>query len=189
MGGIDAGQLRKGLAVIVENAPHLVAELDFVKPGKGQALYKCKLRNLKTNQLYERTYRSGDRFETADVTESQMQYLYNDGELYHFMHSETFEPLQMTKEAVGDAVNFLIEQMKVGAILFEGHPIVVELPNFVDLLVSEAEPGIKGDTASGATKPVTLETGFIVQVPLFINQGERLRIDTRTGTYVERSKK
>jgi elongation factor P len=189
MGGIDAGQLRKGLAVIVENSPHLVAELDFVKPGKGQALYKCRLRNLKTNQLYERTYRSGDKFETADVTESRMQYLYNDGELYHFMHAETFEPLQMMKEAVGDAVNFLKEQMFVGAILFEGHPIALELPNFVDLDVAEAEPGIKGDTASGATKPVTLETGYVVQVPLFINQGERLRIDTRTGQYVERSKK
>jgi elongation factor P len=189
MGVIDAGQLKKGLAVLIDNVPHLIAELDFVKPGKGQALYKCKLRNLRTDQLYDRTYRSGERFETADVTESDLQFLYADGDFLHFMHTQTFEQLDLRRDAAGDALNFLKESMVVKGLVYNGHPISIDLPNFVNLLVAEAEPGVKGDTAAGASKPVTMETGLVVQVPLFINQGETLRIDTRTGAYVERVKR
>ncbi len=189
MAGIEAGQLKKGLAIMVEDKPHLIAEMEFVKPGKGQALYKCRLRNLVSGQLYERTYRSGERFDVADVTESEIQYLYNDGEFFHFMHNETFEPFQMDADVVGSDSRFLKESMVVRAMLYNGHPISLELPNFVVMEVSVSEEWIKGDTASGATKPVEVESGYVLQVPLFIKQGERIRIDTRTGSYVERVNK
>lgn len=189
MSVIEAGQLKKGLAIMVDDKPHLIAEMDFVKPGKGQALYKTRLRNLVSGQLYERTYRSGERFETADVTEQEVQFLYSDGEFFHFMHAETYEPLQMVTEAVGDAGRYLIESMVVRAMLFNGHPITLELPNFVIMEVTQSEEWVKGDTASGATKPIQVQTGFVVQVPLFIKQGEKIRIDTRTGAYVERVNK
>jgi len=189
MAGLDAGDLRRGLAIMVEGKPHLIDELDFVKPGKGQALYKCRLRNLLSGLSYERTYRSGDKFEQADVTETVIQYLYTDGETFHFMHAETFEQLEMTAVAVGDGKNYMTENMNVSSILFEGRPIMLNLPNFVVLKVTNSENWVKGDTASGATKPVELETGFVVPVPLFINQNEYVKIDTRTGQYVERVNK
>jgi elongation factor P len=185
---IEAGQLRKGLALIIDETPHIVSELEFVKPGKGQALYKCKLRNLLTNQLYDRTYRSGERFETADVHETDIQFLYSDGDFLHFMHMESYEQMAFARTAAGNALDFLKEGMDVKALLYEGQVITIELSNFVVLEVTEAEPGVKGDTASGATKPVTVETGLTVNVPLFIQQGNFLRIDTRTGQYVERVK-
>jgi len=185
---IDAGQLRKGLALMIDGTPHLIVEMEFMKPGKGQALYKCKLKNLFTGQQYDRTYRSGERFETADVIENDLQYLYSDGDFLHFMHTETYEQLQLSTDAAGDVLNFLKENEVVKAILLDGRPIGIELPNFVVLEVTHANPGVKGDTASGATKPVELETGLTVQVPLFINEGNHLRIDTRTGQYVERVK-
>jgi len=189
MGTIDAGQLKRGLAVLIDGIPHLISELDFVKPGKGQALYKCKLRNLRTNQLYDRTYRSGERFETADVSESDLQFLYADDEFLHFMHNQTYEQLELSRETAGDDVRFLKEGTTVKSLLHDGRPITLELPNFVVLQVALAEPGVRGDTATGATKPVEMETGLIVQVPLFINQGDYLRIDTRTCQYVERVKR
>jgi elongation factor P len=185
---IESGQLRKGLALIIDEIPHVVWDMDFVKPGKGQALYKCKLRNLLTNQLYVRTYRSGERFETADVHETDIQFLYADGEFLHFMHNETYEQLELSIESAGNALSFLKEGAQVKALLYEGRPIVLDLPNFVELKVAHADPGVKGDTASGATKPVELETGLSVNVPLFINEGNVLRIDTRTSQYVERVK-
>ncbi len=189
MAGLDAGDLRKGLAIMVDAKPHLIEELDFVKPGKGQALYKCRLRNLLTGQLYERTYRSGEKFEQADVTETDIQFLYADAETFHFMHTESYEQLEMSVEAVGVGKNYLTENMNVSSILFEGRPILLNLPNFVVLKVINSENWIKGDTASGATKPVEVETGAVVQAPLFINEGEFIKIDTRTGQYVERVNK
>lgn len=185
---IEAGQLRRGLALMIDGTPHLIAEMEFMKPGKGQALYKCKLRNLLTNQLYDRTYRSGERFETADVFENEIQFLYADADFLHFMHTETYEQLELATEAAGNSLSYLKEGAMVKAILLEGRPICIELPNFVVLEVGHADPGVKGDTASGATKPVTLETGLTVNVPLFINEGNHLRIDTRSGQYVERVK-
>ena len=183
---IEAGQLRKGLALMLDGKPHLVVEMDFVKPGKGQALYKCKIRNLLTNQLYVRTYRSGERFESADVTETELQFLYADEDFLYLMHNETFEQMELSVDSAGNALEFLKEGTEVGALLLEGRPIGIELPNFVVLEVTEASPGVKGDTASGATKPVTVETGYSVQVPLFIQEGNQLKIDTRNGQYVER---
>jgi elongation factor P len=183
---IEAGQLRKGLAILVDNIPHLIAEMEFVKPGKGQALYRCRLRNLKSNQLYDRTYRSGDKFETADVVENDLQFLYADSDFLHFMHNQTYEQLELAREVSGDALNYMKEGMVVKAILHNGHPIGIEMPNFVVLKVVHSEPGVKGDTASGATKPATVETGYTITVPLFIQEGNHVRIDTRTGQYVER---
>lgn len=183
---VEAGQLRKGLAIMLDGTPHMIVEMEFKKPGKGQALYKCKFKNLLTEQLYERTYRSGDRFDTADVTETDFQYLYSDGDAFHFMHTETYEQIRISAENIGGQKHFLKEELVVKALLHEGNPIAIDLPNFVILEVTHADPGVKGDTASGATKPVTVETGYTVNVPLFIQEGNSLRIDTRTGNYVER---
>lgn len=183
---IEAGQLRKGIAIYIDDVVHLIVELEFKKPGKGQALYKCRLKNLKTDSQYERTYRSGDRFETADVMEQDLQYLYNDGQHFHFMHTESFEQHTLAADIIGDQVNFMKEEMVLKAIMLDGRVIGIELPNFVVMQVTHADPGVKGDTASGATKPVTVESGLTLNVPLFIQEGNNLRIDTRTGEYVER---
>lgn len=185
---IEAGQLRKGVALILEGAPHIIVDMEFVKPGKGQALYKCKLRNLLTESLFDRTYRSGERFETADVHETDIQFLYADSDFLHFMHMETYEQMTLGRDASGNALDFVKEGTDVKALLYEGRVIGIELPNFVILEVTEANPGVKGDTASGATKPVTVETDYTLNVPLFIQEGNYLRIDTRNGQYVERVK-
>lgn len=189
MATIDSGQLKKGLAIEIDGTPHLIVGFEFVKPGKGQALYKCKLKNLLTGQLYDRTYRSGETFQVADVLELDMQYLYNDRERFYFMNPESYEQIEMVAQDVGDAANFLREGTAVTLILYNNRAIGIELPNFVELEVTYAEPWLKGDTASGATKPVTVETGYTLQVPLFVNQGDVIKIDTRTGSYVERVKK
>ncbi len=185
---IEAGQLKRGQALIIDDIPHVIAEMEFVKPGKGQALYKCKLRNLLTGALFDRTYRSGERFETADVHETDIQFLYADSDFLHFMHMETYEQMTLARSGAGNALDFVKEGTDVKARLLDGQVITIELPNFVILEVTEANPGVKGDTASGATKPVTVETGFMVNVPLFIQEGNYLRIDTRTAQYVERVK-
>jgi elongation factor P len=183
---IDAGQLRKGIAIYLDDIPHYIVDMEFKKPGKGQALYKCRLKNLRTEAQYERTYRSGDRFETADVMEQDLQYLYSDGEHFHFMHTESFEQHSLPAETIGDQANFMKEEMVIKAVLLDERVIGVVLPNFVIMTVTHADPGVKGDTASGATKPVTMESGYTLNVPLFIQEGNNLRIDTRTGDYVER---
>ncbi len=185
----EASDLRKGLKVILDGNPHIITEFQFSKPGKGQALYKCKLKNLISGYTLERTYRSGDKFEQAQLEETRMQYLYKDTEGYHFMDTKSFEQIQMTEENLGDGKKFIKENMEVAVLLFDGRPISVELPTFVELQVIKSDPGAKGDTATNVTKPATLETGYDINVPLFVNEGEMLKIDTRTGEYVERVKK
>jgi elongation factor P len=185
----QASDLRKGLKITIDGQPYIITDFEFSKPGKGQALYRCKLKNMVTGYTMDRTYRSGDKFEKASLDEVHMQYLYSDGEDYHFMDTEKFDQIAMTKEQIGEANNFLKESMEVDVLFFEDTPIDITLPTFVELEVIKAEPGMKGDTATGATKPVTLETGYEIQVPLFIEQDEVLKIDTRTGKYVERVKK
>ncbi len=184
-----ASDLRKGLKIVLDGQPYIVSDFEFSKPGKGQALYRCKLKNMVTGYTMDRTYRSGDKFEPANLDELHMQFLYKDAEGFHFMDTVKFDQVALSEEQVGDAKNFLKENMEVDVLFFDGNPISISLPIFVELLVTWAEPGIKGDTATGATKPVTLETGHVIQVPLFIEQGEILKIDTRTGQYVERVKK
>ncbi len=185
---IESGELRKGLKLDIDGEPYVIVQFEFVKPGKGQALYKCKLKNMITGAQFDRTYRSGEKFNTADLEEVEMEYLYFDGETYCFMNTTSYEQEMLTADQLGEATNLLKENVVCSVLLFDGRPIGVTLPNFVELRVTQAEPWAKGDTASGDTKPATLETGLTVQVPPFINEGELLRIDTRTGEYVERVK-
>ncbi len=185
---LTAGDLRKGLKLEIDGEPYIIVDFEFSKPGKGQALYRCRLKNMITGSQFDRTYRSGDKFNSADLEEQEMEYLYREGERYCFMNTSSYEQIEVPEQQVGDAANFLTENLKVDMLLFQGRPIGIDLPNFVELKVVKADPGIKGDTASGATKPVTMETGLVLQVPLFIEEGEVLKLDTRTGQYVERVK-
>ncbi|MDR3567027.1 MAG: elongation factor P [Syntrophobacteraceae bacterium] len=185
---LTAGELRKGVKLEIDGEPYLITDFEFNKPGKGQSLYRCRLKNMITGIQFDRTYRSGDKFNSADLEEQEMQFLYSDGENYHFMNMSNFEQIEMTYEAVGDASHFLSENLLVNVLLFQGRPIGLSVPNFVDLQIVSSAPGIKGDTASGSTKPATLSTGHVIQVPLFVEEGETVRIDTRTGQYVERVK-
>ncbi len=184
----ESSDLRKGLKIIIDGQPYIITDFQFSKPGKGQALYRCKLKNMITGYTIDRTYRSGDKFEPANLEERRMQYLYNDGEGYHFMDTKTYDQITLTEESVGEAKNFLQDNMEVDVLFFNETPISINLPNFVNLKVVKSDPGVKGDTATGATKPATLETGYTLQVPLFIEEGDILKIDTRTGQYVERVK-
>jgi len=185
----DSSDLRKGLKITIDGEPYIITEFQFSKPGKGQALYRCKLKNMITGFTMDRTYRSGDKFEPANLEEVRMQYLYKDGEGYYFMDVKTYDQVAISAEQLGDAVKFLKENMEVDVLFFQGNPIDITLPNFVELEVVDSPPGEKGNTATGATKPATLETGYELQVPLFINEGDILKIDTRTGEYVERVKR
>lgn len=185
---LTASDLRKGLKVEIDGEPYIIVDFQFSKPGKGQALYRCRLKNMITGNQFDRTYRSGDKFNAADLEEQEMEFLYKEGSGYTFMNTSSYEQIELNADQVGDAVNYLTENLRVDMLLFQGRPIGITLPNFVELKVTQADPGIKGDTASGATKPVTMETGLVLQVPLFIEEGEVLRLDTRSGEYVERVK-
>ena len=163
-------------------------ENEFVKPGKGQAFNRVKIRNLKTGKVVDKTFKSGESVEAADVVETAMQYLYNDGEFWHFMVPDTFEQFAADAGAVGDAKDWLSDGDMCGITLFNNAPLIVEPPNFVELEITETDPGVKGDTASGGVKPATLSTGAVVRVPLFVDQGEIIRVDTRSREYVSRVK-
>lgn len=188
MANYSTNEFRSGLKVLLEGEPCSILENEFVKPGKGQAFNRVKFRNLKSGRVWERTFKSGESIEAADVLETDMEYLYCDGEFWHFMKTDdSYEQVAATAAAVGDAKDWLKEQDKCQVTLWNDDPIAIELPNFVELEVAETDPGLKGDTAQGGTKPATLSTGAVVKVPLFINIGEVLRIDTRTGEYVSRA--
>ena len=184
----DASHLRKGLKIEIDGDPYVVVQFEFVKPGKGQALYKCKLKNMVSGSQFDRTYRSGDKFNEANLEEQEMEYLYFDGENYCFMNTSTYVQEFLTKDQLSDAKNLLKENTVCNVLFFQQRAIGVSLPNFVELKIVSADPWVKGDTASGDTKPVELETGYVLQVPPFIEEGETIRIDTRTGPYVERVK-
>jgi elongation factor P len=176
------------MKLMIDGAPCSVVDVDFVKPGKGQAFARVKIKNLLTQRVVERTYKTGESVESADVMDTDMQYLYNDGEHLHFMHPETFEQLGAGQEAVGDSAKWLKEQDMCTVTLWNNDVIAVVPPNFVELQITETDPGVRGDTASGGGKPATLETGAVVKVPLFVEQGEVIKVDTRTGEYVGRVK-
>ena len=183
---LTAGDLRKGLKLEIDGDPYIVVDFEFSKPGKGQALYRCRLKNMINGNQFDRTYRSGDKFQSADLEEREMEYLYKEVDDYTFMNMESYEEVKLNADAVADAVNFLTENLKVSMLFFQEKPIGLTLPNFVELKVTHSDPGVKGDTSSGATKPATLETGYTINVPLFIDEGDKLKIDTRTGLYVTR---
>lgn len=181
-------EIRGGMKVIVDGDPCTIVENEFVKPGKGQAFNRIKIRNLKTGRVVERTYKSGDTLEAADVTEMDAQYLYNDGNEWHFMCQSSFEQFAANEATVGDSKLWLKEQSDCILTLWNGTPLAVTPPNFVVLKIIETDPGVRGDTSGGGGKPAKLETGAIVRVPLFIQEGELIRVDTRTGEYMSRAK-
>ncbi len=183
----EASDLKKGLKLEIDGEPHVIVGFEFKKPGKGQALYKCKLKNMITNSRFERTYRSGDKFQKAALEEREMEYLYSDGQSYCFMNTSTYEQEFLTADQVGDAADLLKENTVCDVLLFNDSAIGVTLPNFVTLKVEKADPWAKGDTATGGSyKPAILETGFEIQVPPFVEEGQAIRIDTRSREYVER---
>ncbi len=188
MSTYSTNQFKSGLKIMLDGDPHSIVENEFVKPGKGQAFSRVRVRNLKNGRVVERTFKSGDTVEAADVHELELQYLYNDGEEWHFMEPKSFEQYTADSAAIEPAKLWIKEQDMCQVTLFNGVPLIVEPPNFVDLTVTETDPGVRGDTSGGGGKPATLETGAVVRVPLFIDQGDLLRIDTRIGEYVSRAK-
>jgi elongation factor P len=188
MATYSTNEFKGGLKIMLDGDPCSIIENEFVKPGKGQAFNRVKIRNLKTGRVVERTFKSGETVEAADVLETEMQYLYNDGEFWHFMEPTTYEQVAAGEAAVADAQKWLKEQDLCTVTLWNGAPISVTPPNFVVLTVTETDPGVRGDTSGGGGKPATLETGAVVRVPLFIDIGEQIKVDTRTGEYVARAK-
>jgi elongation factor P len=188
MASYSTNEFRGGLKIMLDRDPYIIVENEFVKPGKGQAFNRVRVRNLKTARVVEKTFRSGESVEAADVHDTQMQYLYNDGEMWHFMDPETYEQLSADAAAMGDAVKWIKEQDMCGVTLWNGSPLSIESPNFVVLKITETDPGLKGDTSGGGGKPATLETGAVVRVPLFVQTGELIKVDTRSGQYVSRAR-
>lgn len=188
MASYGMNDVKTGMKILVNNEPCVITETEYVKPGKGQAFTRIKYRNLKSGRIVELTMKATDSVEAADVVDADMQYLYSDGEYWHFMNPETFEQFQADKAAMGGAEKWLKGEEQCVVTLWNGNPIVVQPPNFVELKIVETDPGLRGDTSGGGGKPATLETGAVVRVPLFVGQDEVIRVDTRSGEYVSRVK-
>ncbi len=188
MASYSTNEFRGGLKIMLDGDPCNIIENEFVKPGKGQAFNRVKIRNLMTGRVIERTFKSGESVEAADVMDGEMQYLYNDGVAWYFMHPETYEQIGADEKAVAEALKWLKEQDMCTVTTWNGVPINVTPPNHVVLAVTQTDPGVRGDTSGGGGKPATLETGAVVRVPLFIEEGELLKVDTRTGEYISRAK-
>lgn len=186
MATYSTSEFKSGLKILLDGDPQSIVENEFVKPGKGQAFSRVRLRNLRTGRVLEKTFKSGETVEAADVMDIDMQYLYNDGEFWHFMVPDTFEQYAVTRPTLGDSAYYLKEQDTVTVTLWNGEPLQVAPPNFVELKITQCDPGLRGDTAQGGTKPATLETGAVVKVPLFVEEGETVKVDTRSGEYVSR---
>jgi elongation factor P len=179
---------KKGLKVEIDGTPYVITDFLHVKPGKGGAFVRTKLKNLLSGRVIDQTFRSGEKIKKPDLMERQMQYLYRQDDNFYMMDNETFEQIFITAEQMGEAALFLSENLNVQVLFFNQQPVAIELPTFVELTVAETEPGVRGDTATGGSKPATLETGAVIQVPLFINEGDRIKVDTRSGEYIERAK-
>jgi elongation factor P len=183
-----SADLKKGLKIIIDGEPYIVTAFEFSKPGKGQALYRTKMRNMITGFTIDRTYRAGETFEPASLEEREMQYLYKEDTIYHFMDNQTYEQMTIAEDTLGEAKNFLTENLNAKILLFRDKPIGVDLPNFVNLRVVQTDIWVKGDTTGSDSKPATLETGYVLRVPPFVQEGELITIDTRTGEYSTRVK-
>ncbi|MBP1755159.1 MAG: translation elongation factor [Firmicutes bacterium] len=183
---VSAGDFRNGLTIEMDNSVFQIIEFQHVKPGKGAAFVRTKLRNIKNGGVVERTFRPTEKYPQAHIERSDMQYLYSDGDLFHFMNVENFEQIGMNEEAVGDSLKFVKENEMVKMLSHAGNVFAIEPPLFVELVITDTEPGFKGDTAQGATKPAVVETGATVYVPLFVEQGDKIQIDTRSGEYMKR---
>lgn len=188
MATYSTNQFKSGLKIMMDGSPCNIVENEFVKPGKGQAFNRVKIRNLKTGRVIERTFKSGENVEAADVVDVEVEYLYSDGSEWHFMQPDNYEQHGVNEAAMADAKQWLKGQEKCTLTLWNGQAISVTAPNFVSLEITETDPGLKGDTSSGGSKPATLETGAVVRVPLFVQSGELIKVDTRTGAYVSRAK-
>ncbi len=184
----DTSDIRKGLKIEIDGEPYSVVDFQFVKPGKGNAFTRTKIKNLVTGSVTERTWRSGEKLQEAALEEREMQFLYQDEGGYNFMDQQSYEQMALSADFLGEDSRFLLENLTVGVLLFKGNAVSLSLPNFVESQVVETEPGVKGDTVTGGRKPATMNTGAIINVPLFIERGERLKVDTRSGEYVERVK-
>jgi elongation factor P len=183
---LDTSDLKNGLKIELDGQPFTITYFQHVKPGKGGAFVRTKVKNLLNGKSVEKTFRAGEKLKEADIEERTMQYLYNDGESCIFMDTASYDQIPIDDATIGDAGKFLLENTEVEVLFWRGSPVNIELPSFVEVVVSQSDPGVKGDTSSGATKPATVETGAVIQVPLFIKEGEKVRIDTRTGEYCER---
>jgi elongation factor P len=184
----STAEFKKGLKIELDGVPYAIADFQHVKPGKGGAFVRTKLKSLLTGRVLDQTFRSGEKVKRPDLMEREMQYLYREGDRFCMMDNETYEQIMLTEDQVGEARLYLTENLDVKILFFNQQPVAVEVPLFVQLEVAQTEPGVKGDTAAGGTKPATLESGVTIQVPLFISEGERVKVDTRTGTYIERVK-
>jgi elongation factor P len=188
MASYSTNEFRSGLKIMQDGEPCAIIDNEFVKPGKGQAFNRVRIRKLISGKVLEKTFKSGDSVEAADVMDMNLTYLYNDGEFWHFMNNETFEQLAADVKAVGETAKWLVEQAECVLTLWNGQPIAVTPPNFVELEITDTDPGLKGDTAGTGGKPATLTTGAVVKVPLFVQIGEVIKVDTRSGEYVSRIK-
>lgn len=188
MSSYSTNEFRSGLKIILDGDPYSIVENEFVKPGKGQAFNRVRIRNLKTGRVLERNFKSGDTVEAADVVETEMQYLYTDGDFWHFMVPDNFEQFTAGKDVMGDSAIWLKDGVSCTVMLWNGEPLGITPPAHVELKIVETDPGVRGDTATGGQKPAKLETGAMVRVPLFLNEGEVIRVDTRTGEYLSRAK-
>ena len=184
----STAEFKKGLKIELDGTPYIMVDFQHVKPGKGGAFVRTKLKNLLTGRVLDQTFRSGERVKKPDLVEREMQYLYREGDRYCMMDNASYEQIMLTEAQVGEARLYLIENLDLKVLFFNKEPVGVELPNFVELAVAQTEPGVKGDTAAGGTKPAVLESGANIQVPLFINEGDRVKVDSRTGGYIERVK-
>lgn len=182
---VSTADFKKGLRIVFDGQPYVIVEFQHVKPGKGGAFIRTKLKHMKQGRVIDNTFRSGEKVELVDFDEKHMQFLYRD-ERYHFMDMETFEQVSLSRDEVGDAAAYLQENTEVDVLYIDGAAAAVELPTFVELVIARTDPGVRGDTAQGGTKPATLETGAVVQVPLFLNKGDVVKVDTRTGEYLGR---
>jgi elongation factor P len=186
---LEASDIKKNLKILLDGQPYVVVEFQFVKPGKGTAFTRTRVKNMITGAVLDRTFRSGEKLEPAEIEANQMQYMYRDGDSFWFMDTKSYEQFALTAPQLGDGANFLIENLLVTVTYFKGQPVGVELPTFIEVQITKCEPGVRGDTASGGTKPATLSTGALVQVPFHVNEGDWIKVDTRDGHYVERVKK
>lgn len=185
----STAEFRRGLKIEIDKKPFIIVDFQHVKPGKGGAFVRTKLKNLITGAVLEKTFRSGEKVDKPDLEEKEMQYLYRDESGFHFMDMESYEQIFIETDKVGDSAGFLSDGLMITVLYHEGEPISLELPTFVELPIEKTEPGVKGDTATGGSKPATMSTGLVVQVPLFLNEGDVLKIDTRSGEYIERISK
>ena len=183
---VSTADFKKGLKIVFDGHPYMIVDFQHVKPGKGGAFIRTKLKHMRQGRVIDNTFRSGEKVELVDFEEKHMQFLYKD-ERYHFMDTETYDQVSLSADEVGEAREYLRENTEVDMLYIDGSPVTVELPNFVELTIAQTDPGVRGDTAQGGTKPATLETGAVVQVPLFLNEGDLVKVDTRTGEYLGRA--